>query len=302
MQGATHFIFDGISSQTFLDANTPLELVSFDNNAIKEVTALSLNLHTRKASRSNYHTPIKSHIIDRMPEHEFSIMCSKVGGLTAQDRKRILRWLIGRNQFKTLLLIGSGVKYSYYNFEHCYPGYQAIFTDAEAIYVNNVCYGFKLRVKFSTQYAMLYKQLTDDEGALDYQMINMFSDGGLHVVTNTEDGTNYLLRHEDRFIVSHPIKIHVECNGVSNGSIEISGWNGELEKFKLVNLASNADFIIDIETKRIISQEGGVTINNCSKDGRYWPQISYTFSLAIIKSHPDIQITFEAPKYIMHGF
>ena len=229
-------------------------------------------------------------------------MCSKVGGLTAQDRKQILRWLVGRSQFKTLLLIGNGVKYSYYDFEHCFPGYQAIFTDAEAIYIDNVCYGFKLRVKFSTQYAILYKQLTAAGGDIEYQMINMFSDGGLNIVTNTEDGTNYRLWHEDRFIVSHPIKIHVDCNGVNNGSLAISGWGYDWEKFKLVNLASNADFIIDVETKRIISQEGGVTINNCSKDGRYWPRIDNSLNLSIIKSHPDIQITFEAPKYIIHGF
>ena len=295
MQGASHFIFDGISSETY-----NLQIVEIDAATVKEVTALSATLRTRKPSRINRHFH-EGVTYDRMPEHQFTVLCDTPGGITDSDRRAILRWLVGRNAFKTLILVGDADKYTYHELTECYPAYNAVFTNAETIYIQNRCYGFKFTVAFDSPYAMLYKKVTDaDSGAVSYAMVDMWEDGS-HIIEKT-DGAG--LEHTIKWTNDSDIKygfvypiIYLNRNGLTI----INTSDGD-RKFEILNCGDTSQIKINCQTKTISATRGSASIGNISEDGRQWLRLKHGVNeLKTKKADTSVEFDFQAPVYVAHG-
>ena len=136
MFNAIYFTYDGIFSGEY-----GLVLANMNNNPVVETSAFSPTLNTIKPASLNrfFHNGIK---YESAPQHKFSVFCEKE--IPDFQRREILSWLIGRNEFKKLQIHQGDLEAYYYN---------CVFTNADIIYINGKCHGFNLTANFDSPYA-----------------------------------------------------------------------------------------------------------------------------------------------------
>lgn len=220
MFNATYFRYDGQWSGTY-----GLQIVDFDDNAVKETDAFSPTLSLQKAPGSLrfYHSGVE---YDSAPTCEFSVLSEQE--LTGVTRSKIMSWLVGRNQFKALTFDSDdNVGFTYW----------CVFTSIKTIWVNGRCHGFRLTAQFDSPFAR-GKATTVSVGAGTHQV----------VLQNNSDLV-------DRY--TYPV---VEFTG---GSIDIVNLTDDAYRhFTFSGLSSTEVVTVDNEARYIASTIGGQKLSN----------------------------------------
>ena len=220
MFNATYFRYDGQWSGTY-----GLQIVDFDDNAVKETDAFSPTLSLQKAPGSLrfYHSGVE---YDSAPTCEFSVLSEQE--LTGVTRSKIMSWLVGRNQFKALTFDSDdNVGFTYW----------CVFTSIKTIWVNGRCHGFRLTAQFDSPFAR-------------GQATSVSVEAGTHqvVLRNNSDLA-------DRY--TYPV---VEFTG---GSIDIVNLTDDAYRhFTFSGLSSTEVVTVDNEARYITSTMGGQKLSN----------------------------------------
>lgn len=136
MFSATYFTYDGVFSGTY-----GLIMADFDDSSVVETAAFSPVLNATKPVSVNrfYHNGIT---YEGMPQHQITVVSE--AEIPDFIRREILSWLVGRKEFKKLQIHQIDLESYYYN---------CVFTDAEIVYINGRCHGFRLTANFDSPYA-----------------------------------------------------------------------------------------------------------------------------------------------------
>lgn len=161
MFNAKYFTYDGISSSAY-----GLQIASFSSNTVENTACFSPTLTTVKSSKSNrfFYAGIK---YDTPPTATFSVVSETF--ISDQLRREILTWLVGRKEFKELVIFQDDLQFYHYN---------CIFTAAEIIYVNGLCHGFNLTATFDSpyQYTNSLVQTITGDGTVQTVKVTVDSD------------------------------------------------------------------------------------------------------------------------------
>lgn len=203
MFSATYFTYDGVFSGEY-----GLMIADFNDSSVDETAAFSPSFTTHKPAASNrfFYGGIN---YDSHPTYQFSIISE--GEIPDNARRRILSWLVGRNEFKTFRLHQP-------MFEEYY--YRCVFSDVQIIYVNGHCHGFRLTANFDSPYqygkpskikfngtsTIKIKNKSDIVGGYVYPVIKFEAgaqvDGvNLTIVNNTDDSNTQVVSARE-FVLS----------------------------------------------------------------------------------------------------
>lgn len=220
MFNATYFTYDGTSSETY-----GLQIVDFDDGAVKEADAFSPTLSLQKVPGSLrfFHGGVE---YDSAPACEFSVLSESELSLT--QRRAILSWLVGRKTFKDLRFIGGDSE----DFT-----YRSVFTGAKTIWVRGRCHGFRLTVQFDSPFAR-----------------------GTSVVQTVSAGTHTINLNNPSDITdgyTYPIVVF------TGGSIDIVNTTDDSQRhFTFSGLAPTETITVDNEVRHISSTISGEKLSN----------------------------------------
>lgn len=184
MFNATYFHYDGQWSGAY-----GLQIVDFDNNAVKETDVFSPTLFLQKAPGSLrfFHSGVE---YDSAPTCEFSVLSEQE--LNGVIRSKIMAWLIGRNEFKPL---------SFDSDDNVGFTYWCVFTSVKTIWVNGRCHGLRLTAQFDSPFArgnptiisveagthqVVLRNNSDLVDRYTYPIVE-FTGGGVDIVNLTDD-------------------------------------------------------------------------------------------------------------------
>lgn len=187
MFNAKYFTYDNIQSSTY-----GLVIADFDDSSTAETLAFSPVLNTVKPPQSNrfYHGGIS---YQEPPTFQFSVISEDV--INNTNRREILSWLVGRREFKRLVIHQIDLEEYYYN---------CVFTEAQIIYVNGDCHGFRLTATFDSPYGYGVPTQTSIASAGTYTKtitnlsdlpdnyvypIVSFAGTGINIVNTTDDNS-----------------------------------------------------------------------------------------------------------------
>lgn len=256
MFNATYFTYDGVFSGTY-----GLIMADFDDSAVVETPAFSPTLSTIKPVSVDrfFHNGVT---YESAPTHQFSVISETE--IPDFIRREILSWLIGRSRFKKLQIHQTDLQEYYYN---------CVFTDAEIIYVNGRCHGFRITANFDSQYA--YGEETKWTGG-----------AGTHTIT-LENKSDI----KDGYV--YPI---VEFTG---GSIDIVNSTDDAQRhFMFSGLNSDEIVTVDNEMKHISSNAGGTKLENFTS--KKWLRLRPGYNTLTVVASGKFTIT--CPHYAMIGF
>lgn len=246
MFSAKYFIYDNR-----LSADYGLQIVDFDDNAVKETDAFSptLSLQKTPGSLRFYHGGIE---YDSAPTCEFSVLSESE--IPALLRGEILSWLVGRKQFKKLLFIGGdNDEFTY----HC------VFTSAKIIWINGRCHGFRLNAQFDSPYAR-----------------------GTPTILTVGSGNHYVSIINKSDIVdgyTYPMVVF-------NGEVDIVNRTDDGDRhFKFSGISPSDTITVDNEIKHIMSTTGGEKLSNF--EGKNWLRLRQGGNFLRIESSGDVTIT-----------
>lgn len=256
MFNATYFTYDGVFSGTY-----GLIMADFDDSPVVETSAFSPVLNTTKPVSVNrfYHNGIT---YEGAPQHQITV----VSEVEIPDfiRREILSWLVGRNKFKKLQIHQADLEDYYYN---------CVFTNAEIIYVNGRCHGFRLTANFDSQYA--------------HGMPTVITVGaGVHTV-RIENKSDI----KDDY--TYPI---VQFTG---DSLDIVNETDDSERhFSFAGLAATEVITVDNEVRHISSNFGGENLNKFTS--KNWLRLRPGMNDLTIVATGTVTIT--CPFYAMIGY
>ena len=247
MFNATYFRYDGQWS-----GNYGLQIVDFDDGAVKETDAFSPSLTLQKAPGlvRFFYGGLE---YDSAPTCEFSILSQSE--LTADMRSIILAWLVGRKQFKPLQFEnGDNDEFIYY----------CIFTSAKLIWINGHCHGFRLTAQFDSPFARgMATTLTVEKGTHAVSLCNK---------SDITDGYTY------------PI---VVFNG---GAVDIVNNTDDPNRhFTFSGLSTSETITVDNEAKYISSSKGGEKLSNFTS--KKWLRLRQGVNELTIVAKGDVTIT-----------
>lgn len=266
MFSATYFTYDGTHSSVF-----GLQMLDFNDESVTETTAFSpvLTLNKTKASKRFFFGGI---YYDQAPQHTFSVISATAISDTA--RKGILSWLVGRNEFKKLVIHQEDLENYWYN---------CIFTNVDIIYINGVCHGFRLTATFDSPYQ--YGEPSVFQTKLPKNVAGL----GLTVTNNSALPDQYI----------YPT---IEIKDVVSSEITIVNHEDYGKVLKLTGLHTGDTIIVDGELRTINSAQGYKYLGGCNKK---WLRLKPggTAILTIGGECSDtgyVKVTI--PTYVMIGF
>ena len=179
-------------------------------------------------------------------------------------RREILSWLVGRKEFKKLQIHQIDLESYYYN---------CVFTDAEIVYINGRCHGFRLTANFDSPYA--------------YGTPTKITVGaGTHTV-RIENKSDI----KDNYI--YPI---VQFTG---GSVDIVNTTDDSQRhFSFSGLVTTEVITVDNEVKFISSNIGGEKLSKFTS--KNWLRLRPGYNTLNIVSTGTVTIT--CPHYVMIGY
>lgn len=247
MFNATYFQYDGQSSAAY-----GLQIVDFDDGAVKETDAFSPTLSLQKVPGAVrfFHGGIE---YDSAPTCEFSVVSEQE--LTSDLRREVLSWLVGRKQFKALQFIGGdNSDFTYY----------CVFTSAKTIWVNGRCHGLRLSAQFDSPFARgAATSITVAPGAHTIQLENK---------SDIKDGYVY------------PI---VQFTGTY---VDIVNATDDSQRhFVFSELAPSEVIIVDNELRHISSSIGGEKLSKFTS--KNWLRLRHGVNELKIKSAGSVTIT-----------
>lgn len=256
MFNATYFRYDGQWSGAY-----GLQIADFDDNNVKETDAFSPTLTLQKVPGSLrfFHGGVE---YDSAPTCEFSVLSEQE--LIGSTRSKIMSWLIGRNEFKSL---------SFDSDDNVGFTYWCVFTSVRTIWVNGRCHGFRLTAQFDSPFA---------RGTPTTMTVN----AGTHTVK---------LRNKSDVADGYAYPI-VTFTG---GSVDIVNKTDDEERhFTFSGLAAEETITVDNEIRHISSDMSGEKLSNFTSKNwlRLRPGIN---DLTIVASG---KVTITCPYYAMIGY
>ncbi|MFA5625855.1 MAG: phage tail domain-containing protein, partial [Bradymonadales bacterium] len=149
MFSATYFTYGGVYSK-----HMGLLIASFDAENIETTPVFSPVFQTPKSARARAfsHGGVK---YEAPPQYQFTILSEQ--HISADARREILSWLVGRGEFQSLYLHQA----QFENIE-----YRCVFTDTSIVYAGGQCRGFTVTAMFDSQfcYGEPYKKTFTGDG------------------------------------------------------------------------------------------------------------------------------------------
>ena len=190
MFNAKYFMYDGKLSAAY-----GLQIVDFDDSAVKETDVVSSTVSLQKAPGllRFFHGGVG---YDSAPTCEFSVLSEME--IPTMIRGEILSWLAGRNQFKEMQFVGGD------NDEFVY---RCVFTSVKTIWINGRCYGFRLTAQFDSPFARgEATKITVEPGTHTVTILNksdivdnytyptvIFTGGSVDIVNDTDDPERHFI-------------------------------------------------------------------------------------------------------------
>lgn len=246
MFNATYFRYDGQWSGTY-----GLQIVDFDNDAVKETDAFSPTLSLQKVPGSLrfFHGGVE---YDSAPTCEFSVLSQEE--LTGDMRSIILAWLVGRKQFKPMQFEdGDNDEFTYY----------CVFTSAKTIWINGRCHGFRLTAQFDSPFArgesttitvgagthtVTIRNKSDIVDDYTYPIIT-FTGGSIDIVNETDDSQRHFsfsgLEAEEIITVDNEVKhISSSIGGEKLSKFTSKNWLRLRQGMNTLNITASGDVVI----------------------------------------------------------
>ncbi len=183
MLNATYFTYDDIKSETY-----NLMIADIDDAAVKNITALSPTLYTTRPPTSSHflHNGIE---YVNAPQHTFTVFSTN-GEIDLNRRTEVLSWLMSSDSFKELRFRQTTSPLG--------TSYRCVFTNAESIYIDNRCCGFKLTAAFDSPYSVSMFETSGPAMSLTINIhtdivdeyiypIVEFTGDGITIVNETDD-------------------------------------------------------------------------------------------------------------------
>lgn len=256
MFNATYFRYDGEWSGTY-----GLQIVDFDSSVVQETDAFSptLSLQKTPGSLRFYHGGIE---YDSAPTCEFSVLSERE--LTGKVRSKIISWLVGRREFKTL---------SFDSIDNLDFTYRCVFTSVRTIWINGRCHGFRLTAEFDSPFAR-----------------------GRDTTISVDAGTHTVTLYNNSDIIDDYTYPIVEFTG---GSIDIVNTTDDSNRhFTFSGLASIEIVTVDNEARYISSNMGGEKLSNFTS--KNWLRLRPGKNILTINASGHVNIT--CPYYAMIGY
>lgn len=290
MFNATYFTYDGVFSGTY-----GLIMADFDDSSVVETTAFSPVLNTVKPVSVNrfYHNGIT---YEDLPQHQITVVSeTEIPDLV---RREILSWLVGRNKFKKLQIHQADLECYYYN---------CVFTNAEIIYINGRCHGFRMTANFDSPYAYgnptagklesgtnSVVKILNSSDIIDgyvYPTISFAVSGTCNTdaqaVAWTESQDALATRNQDG--TKTPLSSYNICI--------INKTDDENRRFIFAGLQTGESVTVDNEVKHISSSVSGERLSNFNKN---WLRLRPGYNELLVDINGTGTIT--CPHYAMIGF
>lgn len=256
MFNAIYFTYDGVYS-----GNYGLKIASMNREYVETTTAFAPTLSLAKGAKSKrfFYSGID---YEDSPEFQFSVFSEeKIGDL---QRREILSWLTGRNQFKKLYIHQEEYNDVYFN---------CIFKNVDIIYVGGDCHGFALTAKFDSNYCY----------------------GRPITITKTLTGGTPL--SVSVYNNSDVVDDYVYPTLTFKGDISIKNQtdNGRITKYQ--DAEPNETITIDNELKIVSSTIGGDKLSNFNMN---W--LRFKKGANNLEITGTGQVTIVCPQYILLGF
>lgn len=299
MVNATHFMYDGVSSEEY--GIQIAEFTGLTPESVEENEAFSPSLTTQQAPLSP-RAFFGGVTYDTLPTCEFSVVSQDE--LTQKQRSEILSWLVGRNGFKPLvfdpspfatvdregnLVFESHAQVSQENATFDDPvyvsgesaviplseyTYYCVFTGSSTIFVNGRCHGFKLTATFDSPFAR-----------------------GLPTVIGLQAGQNIVQIENKSDVPDDYVYPVVEFDGRAITIINLSD-GGASRQFHFEGLQANEKTRVDCENKLITSNLGGEKLSNFTS--KKWLRLKRGINKLYVWCVGDVTIT--CPNYAMIGY
>lgn len=260
MFNATYFTYDGVYSGAY-----GLKIASFDSDTVEDTAVFAPTLNIAKSARSRrfLHNGIT---YDEAPEYTFSIISQEA--IVDSQRREILTWLVGRNDFKKLQMHQLELEDYYYN---------CVFTNVDLIYVRGRCHGFTVTAKFDSIFAYGRPKKITLTGTGTAQTIK--------IVNNSDIPDDYV----------YPT---VSFTLTAEGDVEILNTREIVQApFKFTAMRNTETVTVDNELKIIESNIGGDRLSHFNKN---WLRLQHGANVLRITFTGTMTIT--VPTYAMIGF
>lgn len=256
MFSATYFTYDGVFSGTY-----GLIMADFDDSPVTETATFSPILNTIKPALANrfYHNGIT---YEGTPQHQITVVSETE--IPDFIRREILVWLVGRKSFKKLQIHQLDLEEYYYN---------CVFTNADIIYINGRCHGFRLTANFDSQYAY-----------------------GTPTVISVGAGTHTVKLENKSDIQDDYTYPTVRFCGQS---VDIINTTDDFQRhFAFSGLEPTEIITVDNEIRHIYSNMGGEKLSHFTS--KNWLRLRPGYNtLAIVASG---EVTITCPYYVMIGY
>lgn len=247
MFNATYFHYDGQWSGQY-----GLQIVDFDDGAVKETDAFSPSLSLLKVPGSLrfFHGGIE---YDSAPTCEFSVLSETE--FSGAMRSAVMSWLIGKKDFKPMSFDdGDNDNFTYY----------CVFTSAKTIWINGRCRGFRLTAQFDSPFAR-----------------------GVPSVVNVGAGTHTVSIRNRSDITDDYTYPTVQFTG---GAIDIVNTTDDSQRhFTFSGLSASETITVDNEMKYIHSSTGREVLSNFTS--KNWLRLRQGYNTLTIIATGDVTIT-----------
>lgn len=260
---STFFTYDGVRSIVY-----GLMVADFNSQNIGEITAYNATLHANKVG-APHRFMYNGLTFDDMPEQTISVISEYP--ISDTTRREILRWLVGRKGFKRLIVHKPDLADYYFN---------CVFTNANIIYVNGVCHGFRLTARFDSIYARKSPTVLELTGNGLSQTVT---------ISNISDIV-------DDYV--YPTVDFTSAATVDGKNIRIiNNTDSPTRAFEFTGLSTNERIIVDNEAKIITSS---TTNERVSKFNKNWLRMRRGDNSLTVVINGSVTIT--CPSYILIGF
>ena len=258
MINASTFTYDHISCSDY-----GLTIAGFSDESVEENEVFSPSFSTLYVPRSRrlYHGGVKH---DSAPTFTMTVV-SKTE-ISLANRRSIMSWLLGRNEFKELTFDSiSGYKF------YC------VFTGCSIVYVNGYCHGFTLTGQLDSPYARGTATTTT------------LSSGAVSITNSSDSPDEY----------TYPT-ITFKATA-SNTSVTITNTtDSSSRQFQITGLNNNETVTVNCEQKTIVSSYARNLIGNFNKN---WVRLKKgSNSLAVLISGSIRNGSITCPNYALVGF
>lgn len=229
------FIFDGVISETY-----DLRILNFDTSSGLSESSVMGEVELIQSWPLKRSSPYHFGVAKNNPL-EFEVSIGSYNPLTASDKSKIMRWLVGRNQYKKFSVVEDDRFNGYYN---------VIFKYAGLYYIGNIAYGVKLMATCDAPWGWTYpatRTFSFDGDSLQNYDINFYNDS---------DNDDYL----------YPLISFTLSNNINSTYFTLINNSDSGRIFQFTNLNVEEAITIDNDRKIITSSLDELRLGNFNKN------------------------------------